>query len=152
MWAHYAGGHTGICIEYSVAFFDLGSSGALPILEVSYSDERPKVTTEELMVIGHKGELDEYTGYDPDQILTKLCLSKSTSWSYEKEWRLMGRFGQDCVGYQRAENLIPEAIYLGLNASDETARKVYDIVCGQFPIFRLLPDERNFSFRYSELS
>lgn len=66
MFAHYGGGHTGVCIEYEV---DQGLVRA-----VRYDDSVPAL-----------GLFDT----NPDAIMRARILTKHTDWQYEREHRLM---------------------------------------------------------------
>jgi hypothetical protein len=103
MWAHYAGGHDGVCIEFRctdkshVDFF----GQAHP---VEYRKELPKINF--------------YTT-KPNDKLKALILTKSEHWSYEKEWRIIV---PDAVRKSRYI-LVPSgafaAVYLGCQISKE---------------------------------
>jgi len=75
MWAHYADGHRGFCIEYERrADNDLGSTGCS---WVTYDDPTFPV---------FRG-LDYFRqGMD---VLQRILTHKARSWDYEHEWRLM---------------------------------------------------------------
>ncbi len=89
MWAHYANGHRGFCLEFlnepSDQFYakrkpndpDFLSHPCLLPIEVKYSDEYP--------VIDPLSE--DYT--DDWTMVTKGFRTKATQWQYEKEWRLL---------------------------------------------------------------
>lgn len=75
MWAHYANGHRGFCIEYErKAGNDLGESGCLKVI---YDD--PAFTI--------------FSGLDffrkPEDVLQRILTYKARSWQYEHEWRLI---------------------------------------------------------------
>lgn len=109
MWSHYTNGHDGICLE-----FDVGScKGAFPHLgPVRYQDEYPEVTyrfSELLERFEPRKEADfnvmleaalflkdvtEGANVEVLQILDFVrhwFFTKSAHWSYEKEWRAIGR-------------------------------------------------------------
>jgi len=77
MWTHYAGGHTGICIEYNIDCLSnkLKRSRLIP---VNYVGELPDI----LKIFWEK------EGCNPT-ILEYILLHKLEDWSYEKEWRLI---------------------------------------------------------------
>ena len=72
MWGHYADSHNGFCIEYARTQKNLLGEKAEPVV---YKENIPSLTLEDVTSDG--------TGID------KLWLTKSTHWSYEKEWRLI---------------------------------------------------------------
>ena len=86
MWAHYADGHRGFCLEFLNAendpFIvpapsgDFKETGIVP-LEVKYSDQFPIINRV----------------LDDDITTVKACLTKASGWSYEKEWRMVDLSG-----------------------------------------------------------
>ncbi len=90
MWAHYADGHRGFCLEFlndpNDQFHakrqpndpDFRSHPCLFPYEVEYSEEYP--------VINPLSE--DYA--DDEKIGRKAFLTKATQWQYEKEWRILG--------------------------------------------------------------
>jgi hypothetical protein len=84
MWAHYAASHHGFVLEFDSAhpFFNQQKNpreALRHLLPVTYSTERPSITL-----------------YDPDadeetwgqRLIAEAFLTKSTDWSYEREWRM----------------------------------------------------------------
>jgi hypothetical protein len=72
MWAHYADGHRGICME-----FDTASGLFLEAQRVVYSSEAPVVN-----------RIRDSMG----QMLDKSMFWKHIDWSYEREWRVIARW------------------------------------------------------------
>lgn len=64
MWSHYANNHAGICIGLDTDCKPFSSANL-----VSYSDERPAA---------------EFNS-DPEKLLSRVLLTKSKHWSYERE-------------------------------------------------------------------
>lgn len=73
MWAHYADGHKGFCLE-----FDGSQEPFSKARKVSYADSVPLVNPMKLLL-------------DPEHFapLEAMMLVKSTHWAYEQEWRLL---------------------------------------------------------------
>ncbi|MBN1460109.1 MAG: DUF2971 domain-containing protein [Armatimonadetes bacterium] len=69
MWSHYAGGHTGICLEFDTRFAPFSHAH-----QVTYSDMPSHSVVD---IIGGK------TG-----ALEPMILTKASCWSYQREWRL----------------------------------------------------------------
>jgi hypothetical protein len=69
MWSHYADNHRGICLEFSTDHSLFGSAQ-----KVEY--------------------LSSYPGWNPKALMDRtsphMLLSKSSDWSYEKEYRIVG--------------------------------------------------------------
>jgi hypothetical protein len=70
MWAHYADGHRGICLEFAPDRCSMLSQ-AMPVV---YSNEIPTC---------------EFFIGDVDKFAYTAVLTKSAHWSYEKEWRAL---------------------------------------------------------------
>jgi len=73
MWAHYADKHAGLCLGFEV-------EDAL-LTKVAYTDEK--------ITVPFGKHLPRF-GLSAD-LLTKLVSTKETDWSYEREYRIMGR-------------------------------------------------------------
>jgi hypothetical protein len=91
MWGHYAENHKGICLGYKVEYENKANcihfndeniepfhtsitNGAVPLYKVSYVDE----------------EIEPLNFFDKQkEIIIKYLTTKSTSWEYEDEWRLL---------------------------------------------------------------
>ncbi len=73
MWAHYANGHRGICLQFALDKWEFAHTGTLP---VTYSPERPFL------------QINKVTFADLS-IAKLIALTKSADWSYEEEWRLV---------------------------------------------------------------
>lgn len=108
MWAHYAAEHGGICIQYRRAdSFLLCSGNCQPM---AYERYMPVVD-----------RLDDN--------IHKLFWTKSDSWEYEQEWRLMYPRARAYVG---SGLLVPSGVVFGLRTSNE----VKDLICKSSPGLR----------------
>ena len=72
MWAHYANSHKGVCVRLDTQLLLKSFTLLAP---VEYETERPSVML---------------TKEEPELLLRKTLLTKSTHWKYEEEWRLLG--------------------------------------------------------------
>jgi hypothetical protein len=100
MWGHYADGHRGFCLEFATTGDPLKSTFA-----VSYCDEFPTLQVKDLF---------------PDnpetvQTILKGVLTKSTWWSYEKEWRALHGKAGTAYGYDRR---LLTGVYFGAQMPD----------------------------------
>ncbi|TYP93526.1 Protein of unknown function (DUF2971) [Fodinibius salinus] len=111
MWAHYSDNHKGFCVEYDISslkpanFFKMYENkngyesyssenninllilaGLFPIIYSSNRVNIPRTKLEKL-TIDKDGNLINKVGID--EILYKAFITKSTKWSYEKEWRII---------------------------------------------------------------
>jgi len=71
MWSHYANGHTGVCVEFTVRDRNQLTGGFLPV-PVRYEPTAPV--------------LRPYAGILDEQI-EAVFTTKALCWQYEKEWR-----------------------------------------------------------------
>ncbi len=110
MWSHYAGGHNGICIEFSCtneSHVDFVGQA----LEVHYQQDFP---------------IAKFYATDMSEKITAakaLILTKAEHWKYEQEWRII----RDVSGNSRYLTLpkgIISAIYFGCKISDENRDEV----------------------------
>ena len=151
LWAHYANNHEGFAIEYQfrsemfcprpmiVPTFDHPCYGWCSILPVYYSNYRADVTELASWLALCKWQKflfgEEYIKYDMSPYLsdllmkTKLCLTKSSDWAYEHEWRLMVSHNwPNLVGAESMHIPYPaSAIYLGERISSENKKRLKEI-------------------------
>ncbi len=73
LWSHYARNHTGFCISYDEALIR-GWSEVHGSLDVAYLEDAP---------------VFRFFEETPDDFYRKVIFSKSKSWEYEKEFRLL---------------------------------------------------------------
>ncbi len=76
MWAHYADGHRGFCLEFDTTYDPFPK--AFP---VTYSDALPTLNPTDILIRNL---------YDP---MMAIMTTKSSGWSYEKEWRIFHNEG-----------------------------------------------------------
>lgn len=74
MWAHYAGGFSGLCVGYSVSSLLAGLNDQHALARVAYGD-KPYL----LNLSGVRNE---------DARARAILTTKNLKWSYEREWRL----------------------------------------------------------------
>ena len=113
MWASYANGFKGICIEYDVARL-------LSLLDVSFGNRLSKVSyrvDRTLTSADYIGSQDETAGY-------QSFSTKHTDWQHEREWRLVqkGTYG---ASYHTANAI--SAVVLGPRISEEHEKAFIDI-------------------------
>jgi len=81
MWAHYASGHTGICIGFLFSDSDWKGGQEIMLRPVQYKDLKP---------IKIENAFNQESDVLPsDEVSTRFLYSKNPDWHYEKEWRLM---------------------------------------------------------------
>jgi hypothetical protein len=75
MWSHYASSHTGVCLKFSLKNWPEMAEALLP---VCYSAQRIPLNITQ-------------SDFDNAQLVRAVNLTKHRSWSYEKEWRALGK-------------------------------------------------------------
>jgi hypothetical protein len=113
MWAHYAQKHQGVCLE-----FDATKEKLWRARRVVYRDAMTAINADIM--------------YDKPALLEAVLLTKSREWSYEKEYRLLGRDGAIDPSFALATDgdflRLPEeaitAVIAGHNADIQGIRKV----------------------------
>jgi hypothetical protein len=105
MWAHYAGGFSGVALEYNL------SQGSLDIRKIDY-DGIPEVSVDQMRCIVSGN-------YTPQDV--GILKSKAQCWDYEDEWRLYGKGDQLYV-----EDIKPESVIFGArkNKCDAVVKKI----------------------------
>jgi len=112
MWAHYGGGHNGVCIEFRctdnrhIDFFS-------KIQEVSYAKQLPKVNFYET---------------NPVDKVKAFLLTKARPWRYEKEWRIIQDYADQRPRFADLPTGIITAIYLGVKISSGNTTAILDRV------------------------
>ena len=111
MWSHYADNHTGFCIEYDFTRLSYENDLTKYLFPVGYDSRRYDITNL------FKKTFNE--PYDPRVILLCFLMNlKHSSWSYEKEWRIIKmRLPEEKEFKSGLEDcpIKPTAIYLGIN-------------------------------------
>lgn len=102
LWAHYANGHKGFCIEYDLDKLLNSYSGTFFSFPIIYTKNPPNI---ELKDISSKNE----------ELIKKLAGYKSQRWSYEKEYRITTNFS----GPYYYEYDALKSIYFGLRMEND---------------------------------
>jgi Protein of unknown function (DUF2971) len=111
MWAHYGGKYKGFCLE-----FKTNTEPFAGIRKVNYVDEIPKIDAVPVWI-------DQNT----DMVIDLLC-TKSKSWEYEKEWRIIHQEAGTLFVYE------PDAlksVYFGPDIDVQSLEIVCLILAGQ---------------------
>lgn len=158
MWAHYANGHTGFCLEY-----DFGSClcdcsekcdsiSSCPgfmlnysIAPIIYSERRYDASAGFMSMIvnwviealGLKMKNVYYDMFLPQ----KTMLTKSNAWAYEQEWRLF----QPCelsklTPHKMIGRMKPSAVYLGASIKVHNKQRIINICQAKnIPCYQMCP-------------
>lgn len=128
MWAHYAG-HDGVCVKYEFLLddFKVGTrtfEELLAPLPVVYTDQRPKVTSAELLRFASSDLKDTIDDHEKERTFTSLFLSKSSDWKYEKEWRVFSE-EPPTSSYCKTPLLKVSSLIFGINTEKDTIEKYF---------------------------
>lgn len=111
MWSHYGGRYKGFCLEFATEFEPFNK-----MRKVKYSENMPKFNA-----------VSAFTDDDYDGIFDLFC-TKSKSWEYEKEWRIIHQEAGTLFTYQ------PDAlksIYFGPDIDNQSLEIICLILAGQ---------------------
>ena len=160
MWAHYAKGHEGFCVEYDFKKYMKGCEENcvnilgchsfmlnLTLAPVHYSGSRFDATNYLKTLFQQKlgTRLNvSLPPYHADVLfMTKALLVKSEDWSYEKEWRLISPPENESKEEPPRSKLLtrtpPTAVYIGARASSETEEKL-EYICNlkNIPCYKMV--------------
>jgi len=111
MWAHYADGHRGFCLE-----FDMSGEPFSRAREVVYRADVPSINPLDVLEPGPKPDLVE-----------AMMLTKSESWRYEAEWRVFHLEAGKAYTYAPA---LLTAVYLGTSMPEGQRDVVAHLLLG----------------------
>jgi hypothetical protein len=137
MWAHYADWHRGAVVQFRC--IPAGEGSALcAARQVQYQPDIPVVArTVEEWVAHMVGE----HRLDLEGLFQRLILTKSTHWSYEKEWRCCSvtQIG-DTNELAEPTELVPEeiaAVYLGCRMKPDDRDAIVNLIRQRLPHVQL---------------
>ena len=136
MWSHYGDQHRGICLGYSVP-----EKSTVDVQEVEYGGTRlVKASDVSAMLNGD----DEARA----RVDAGVLLRKAESWSYEREWRLIGRRGTE------GSPLELEEIIFGMKCKQSakyTVMKALEDRNGSVEFYEMCEEPGTFNLRKDEL-
>lgn len=136
MWSHYGSQHRGICIGYSVP-----AAAKDNLHKVRYGGSR-------LVKASQVSAMLDESDIARAQVDEAVLLRKAENWSYEQEWRLIGRCG---VHYSPLEL---EEIVFGMRCSDSAKYAVMRALEGRnkpVEFYEIRADTKTFELRKTEL-
>ncbi|WP_417783988.1 DUF2971 domain-containing protein [Terasakiella pusilla] len=132
MWSHYADSHRGALIKLRcLPEYDTALCAAVP---VKYADDIPPFAT-------LNGIVESAFGVSPlrgDHLFHVLTATKSSEWSYEREWRTITTFrnkAQHEAGYADYK-ILPEEIeeiILGCKIAEADREKIVELAAEKYP-------------------
>jgi len=133
MWGHYAGAHTGLCLEFSVSHTEPFFGRAQPVV---YSTKR--------------GSFDP--DREPGENAAAAILRKSIDWMYEGEWRIVEPYARPAHYTFPSDKLT--GLILGYRMEKKARDEVLELVAEGapgLPIYEALPSEREYKMRLDPL-
>ena len=136
MWSHYGDQHRGICLGYSVPE---GATG--DVHQVAYEGDRLVRASEVAAMLDGDDKASA-------RVDAAVMLRKAESWSYEQEWRLIGR--------RRTESspLELEEVIFGMRCRDSakyTIMKALECRNGSAKFYEMREESGTFNLRKDEL-
>jgi hypothetical protein len=118
MWSHYSDGHKGFCVEFNRT--DENILGSARPVDYPTDDEFPFI---DYWKVKPEEKIEEFS---------KIVLTKSKHWCYEKEWRILDRPNHVDATYSGHTSSYPDSmlsgIIFGARMSREDRRTVIDIL------------------------
>ena len=137
MWSHYGDQHRGICLGYSVP-----EKSTEDLREVAYGGDR-------LVKASDIGAMLDGDDEARSRVDADVLLRKADSWSYELEWRLVGRRGTE------GSPLELEEIIFGMEctgSSKYTVMKALENRSGSVRFFEMCEGRGTFTLRKNEVT
>lgn len=143
MWGHYTDCHKGFCVGYSLDDLVVNCSRSCetpkycmnmlmntPIAPVVYSNTRydasATLMNDIMQYMSEKSNIPVKPLYEDYLFILKSLLTKSSAWSYEKEWRMI-KTNPDYSKYGVICKHPAKAVYIGSKTTNEDAEKLYTI-------------------------
>lgn len=144
MWSHYSKKHTGFCVEYDVRNIFLNEYDQL-FSPVVYSKKRVSVVVSNKKIRPYTDyKIDANAVYSLDAIFTK-----SSIWSYEKEWRKVVGAGEE---KDFNSKLSITKVFLGACISPENEMMLKDIASqNNIKVIKMSLDDAYYKLLENEL-
>lgn len=146
MWSMYADNFKGCVIEYDISPADLTT--CFDLVPIVYTNDRKNDSLE--LAIDVLVNTHDKTVRDIDLEITKsklmLSTRKSVEWSFQKEWRILGK---KCV---KAKSPVVTAIYLGKDISKRNKNKILKLANKKiFKVYEQTIDYSTNVIKYNEI-
>ncbi len=141
MWSHYAGNHTGYCIEYDFKSLGPDHPRTRMLYPVIYNKEFFDATEYyRASLLGDTQNFNNIFGI-------YVTISKSPEWCYEREWRMIFPIGPNAGDEYRALQMPkPKRIYLGARMKDEDRDKILKIAQEkEIPVHQIVLSKEEFA-------
>ncbi|WP_201594652.1 DUF2971 domain-containing protein [Psychrobacter vallis] len=133
LWASYAQGHTGICIEYDLEDLIGKNKGLYQCFDVMYSDTPPDIGVEDI---------------SNDFLLQKMIGTKHFDWDKEQEFRIVC----DNQGKNHHRSDAIRSIIFGLKTPDESKNELMNLLSNRNIKFKqLVNDGKSYGFHIQNI-
>jgi hypothetical protein len=154
MWSHYANNHQGFSIKYKTDFSNIINGKAIKcgLFPIHYTANVPQLSPRELMKLKFSVE-DLKLNRPILKTAYKTMTTKSRSWSYEKEWRLiLSNYDSDILTNSTIPFLEAEAIFLGARIESNLKKFLVQIAEKKnIPIYQTKLSNETFELRLEDL-
>lgn len=151
MWAHYSDCHRGAVFKLKcIPELDGPLCAAVPIL---YQDELPIVATKNDYIKHLSGQ----KSINYDNIFKKFATTKSSHWSYEKEWRCIGYAYENTDERFKFEPVLPQeidTIYLGCNMDFKDREDIFKLLVGDLKhvqVYQATKHPRKYALQFEKV-
>lgn len=157
LWAHYADGHKGLCIEYTFFGTDFAPDGNGPFAVSVMGDVQYIANPILQLLLNHPIHEIEKAISKPETkdglvfmkaLLRNYLFSKSPSWSYEQEWRFIRM--KSGLYKPRIDRPLISKICFGLRTSEEDKNLILKLAqqyCANVKFSHMVHDDTEFGFR-----
>lgn len=151
MWGHYTRGHKGAVIEFVAQNDNFFCASQ----EVRYQDEIPNLFNNFVELMSFSD--GEFSKEKRDKIFKLSALTKSTHWSYEKEWRVLSPFtvsdGKQFV-FTPFNAVDVRAVYLGCKIDPNKSHEIIEVLKSDFPsaqAYNSVTSEEKYSLNFIQV-
>lgn len=139
LWSHYAASHTGFCVKFDVAKL-CKDFMSFKVWQVSYKTSYPKI--------------NPITNDHLNSLITRLT-TKSSHWSYEKEWRFIWSNlpGGRATNFS-ASSIVSVMLGLGMDkgAEEEVISAIASAQNGKhIKIYKVSPKHKSFELKVNRI-
>ena len=129
LWSHYAQNHQGFCVEYdltqSITNTNENAMVMGGLLPCNYAAKQIIISKNKIYKYIKNIPFTQYEQMEFDKAIMLSFLTKSSSWRYENEWRLILPL-DICDIYGKMVPFFPiKAIYTGCRMSDDNREFIY---------------------------
>ncbi|HHR6043618.1 TPA: DUF2971 domain-containing protein [Providencia alcalifaciens] len=147
MWSHYSKDHSGVMFELDKDKFHFGCE--VSISEVKYQNNVPKCSYDDLLGINRKLFKSQN-----DSLFNIMISTKSLSWCYEEEVRLLRIISNDQRLYPLPIDAF-KAIYLGCKIDHEDKVEIMALAeknLPNVPIYQTEINKESYTLNYSQIN